>query len=119
MKTSDLKVDLPKTIGDELILVDKPRPVFSYENGKRTDTVEAMGYPTVSSKTWDKYLIKVKETVPSVEFTDTPIKVAFTNLEGKVWYDFKSNEIKLSITADSISVVAENRLKVNKGSEIQ
>ncbi len=115
MKVSDLKINVLETIGENLMLVDNPREIFHYEDGKRTDTLDGIGYTVISPNlSWEKVLVKVKETTPSIEYKGTPIEVNFTNLDGKAWMDFRSNSIKLSLTADSIEPVNQ-KIKMNKG----
>ena len=106
---SDLKVNSDETTGNsraELSLVTEPRLVKLYVDKKPTDTIDGVVYTVISpALVYEKLTIKVKETAPSVEFTGRPIRVHFTNLDGKVWQDFRTNEIKLSLTADSIEIV--------------
>ena len=114
MKPSDVNINFEKTVGD-LMLIGEPKEVYSYENGKPTNQLQAIGYPVISTKLLEKLTIKVKELKPSIEFHGKPIPVALTNVDAKLWQDFNSNEIKVSVTADSIAV--QNRVKVNKGGE--
>lgn len=114
---SNLVVDLEETTGNiraELSLVAEPRLAKLYVDKKPTDKIDGVVYIVISpSLEYDKISIKVKETTPSVEFTGKPVRVHFTNLDGKLWQDFHTNEIKISLTADSIEVV-ENKLKMNR-----
>lgn len=115
MKVSDLKINVPETIGENLMLIDEPRKILHYEDGKRTDTLDSIGYTVISPNlSWEKVLVKVKETSPSIEYQGTPIEVKFINLDGKAWQDYRSNTIKLSLTADSIEIVNQ-KIKMNKG----
>ncbi len=116
MKLQDVKMRFGKTFGD-LMLIGEAKEIFSYENGKRTNNLEAIGYPVISSKTWDKFTIKVKEGEPSIEFHSKPIPVILSNVEARLWQDFRSNEIKVSVTADSIASATQSRMKMNKGGE--
>lgn len=113
MKLNEVKFSFEETFGD-LMLIGNPKEVYAYDNGKRSDVLEAIGYPVISSKTWDKMNVKVKEKISSIEFAGNPIPVTFTNIDAKLWQDFKSNEIKVSVTADSVRVV-QNKLKMNRG----
>lgn len=117
MTLNDLKIDMEETIGKDLDLIAPSRLAYAYEDGKKTDKLDGVSYTVLCPKlSWEKLVIKVKETTPSIEFTGQPIKVSFSNLTGKAWMDYKKGEIKLSIVADSIQVVG-NRIKVNKGGE--
>lgn len=118
MKISDLKINVPETIGENLMMVDNPREIFHYEDGKRTDTLDGIGYTVISPNlSWEKVLVKVKETAPSIEYKGTPIEVNFTNLDGKAWQDYRSNTIKLSLTADSIEPISK-KIRMNKGGDV-
>lgn len=118
INVSNLVVDLEETTGNiraELSLVAPARLSKLYVDKKPTDTIDGVVYTVISpSLAYDKLSIKVKETIPSVEFTGKPVRVHFNNLDGKIWQDFHTNEIKMSLTADSIEIV-ENKLKVNRG----
>lgn len=116
MDIKDIKIDIVKTFGN-CMLVENPKEKYAYEEGKKTDKLEAISYPIISTKTWDKFMAHVKEKTPSLEYNGNPIPVTFTNAEAKLWQDFRTNEIKVSISADSISAVPHNKLKVNKGVE--
>ena len=97
------------------MLIGEPKEVYVYADGKRTNELEAIGYPVISTRQWEKFVVKVKETVPSVEFSGKPTPVIFNNLDAKLWQDFRSNEIKISAVADQIEIVNPPRLRVNKG----
>lgn len=116
MHLKDIEIDIRETFG-EWILVGNPKEKFVYKEGKKTDELEAISYPVISTKIWDKLTANVKEKTPSLEYKGNPIPVTFTNVEAKLWQDFRTNEIKVSISADSISAVPHNKLKVNKGVE--
>ena len=102
MKLSEVVFDFNETFG-ELMLIGEPKEVYVYADGKRTNELEAIGYPVISTRQWEKFVVKVKETVPSVEFN------------GKPTPDFRSNEIKISAVADQVEIVNPPRLRVNKG----
>lgn len=114
MELSKLSFDFFETFG-ELLLIGEPKEVYVYASGKKTDEIEAIGYPVISTKTWDKITVKVKEKNPSVEFNGKSMPITFTNISAKLWQDFRSNEIKISAMADSVELVNHPRLRVNKG----
>ena len=105
MRLSEVVFDFNETFG-ELMLIGEPKEVYVYADGKRTNELEAIGYPVISTRQWEKFVVKVKETVPSV---------VFNNLDAKLWQDFRSNEIKISAVADQVEIVNPPRLRVNKG----
>ena len=114
MRLSEVVFDFNETFG-ELMLIGEPKEVYVYADGKRTNELEAIGYPVISTRQWEKFVVKVKETVPSVEFNGKPTPVIFNNLDAKLWQDFRSNEIKISAVADQIEIDNPPRLRVNKG----
>lgn len=116
MDVKDIKIDIEKTFG-EWMLVGNPKEKFVFEEGKKTDKLEAISYPVISTKIWNRFTVNVKEQTPSLEYKGNPMPVTFINAEAKLWQDFRTNEIKVSISADSISAVPHNKLKVNKGVE--
>lgn len=116
MDLKDIKIDIKETFG-EWMLIGNPKEKYAYEGGKKTDELEAITYPVISTKTWDKLTVNVREQTPSLEYKGNPIPVTFTNTEVKLWQDFRNNEVKVSISADSISAVPHSKLKVNKGVE--
>lgn len=117
MKLNDLKILFEETFG-VVILVGKPKGIFRYVDGKKTDELECIGYPVISTKTWDKITMKVKEKAPSVTFSGKPLPVTFTNVEVKLWQDFRSNEIKISATADDVEEVTTHaKIKMVKGDD--
>lgn len=113
MKLKDVKILFEETFG-ELLLVGYPKEIYGYENGKRTDTFEMIGYPIISTKLWEKMTVKIKEKTPSVEFTGQPIPVTLKNVDAKLWQDFNSNELKISVIADGIILAAHNKIKINR-----
>lgn len=117
MKLNEVIFSFEETFGD-LMLIGTPKEVFRYVDGKKTEELEAIGYPVISTKLWEKFIIKVKEKSPSVIFEGKPVPVTFTNIDAKLWQDFKSNDIKVNATSDSIELLTTHnstRLKMNKG----
>lgn len=114
MKLADVAFDFSEAFGD-LMLIGDGKEVYVYVDGKRTNDLEAIGYLVISTTNWEKFTVKVREKTPSVQFTGKPVPVVFTNVEVKLWQDFRSNEIKVSATADSIEIVNSSRLKLGKG----
>lgn len=87
MEIKDLVIDVKRTVGDDLVLVDVV-PVFVYEDGKRTDKI--IGYRYVVSMprhAFDKISVKIdgdkqlempENEYPVVEFDDLEIRVYWT-----------------------------------------
>ena len=87
MEIKDLVIDVKRTVGDDLVLVDVA-PVFVYEDGKRTDKI--IGYRYVVSMprhAFDKISVKIdgdkqlempENEYPVVEFDDLEIRVYWT-----------------------------------------
>ncbi|RGC26477.1 hypothetical protein DWX59_16280 [Enterocloster aldenensis] len=118
IKLSDLIINIPETIGETVLLVEEPRPYFNYVEGVKgavAGTVYTVLSPCLN---YEKQTIKVpNEITPSVEYKGTPADVSFRGLTGKAYQDFNhGGAIKLSVTADSISLVEQPKLKL-KGSE--
>lgn len=108
----NIKIDVQRTFGETLLVVGNPRPVNKYVNGKATDEIEAFRYPLLSTLNWRPLNIKVKQKDPSIVYEGTPIPVSFTNLEGKLWQDSKTQDINISLTADTIKLSAQNKIKL-------
>ena len=113
MKASDIKVSIKDTF-DDFMLIEEGKEVYSYENGKKTDNVEYIGYTLFSTKLWEKITVKVKGKVPTIDYQGNPIPITLDNPKAKVWFDYKANEIKISLTADGIQI-ANNKAKITRG----
>ena len=59
VKVTDVKIDVPATVGNKLLLVDiKPR--YEYDNNQRTDKVAGYGYTVVlPDKAFEKLTVKI------------------------------------------------------------
>lgn len=115
LNLSNLIISFSESFGDVMVVAE-PDLSYRYENQKKTEEIEAIRYTVISTRTWDKLSVKVNEQVPSVHFNGKPVPVIFKNPKVKLWRDFHSNEIKTSITAESIEEIASHtRLKMNKG----
>ena len=66
MRLSEVVFDFNGETFGELMLIGEPKEVYVYADGKRTNELEAIGYPVISTRQWEKFVVKVKETVPSV-----------------------------------------------------
>ena len=117
MELSEIKVDIKRTLG-ELLVVGTSKPVPVYVDGKPTDEIAAQLYPVLSTQTWKQYNAKVAEKKPSIEYSGQPIPVNLINLDAKLWQDYKSKEVRMSISADAIELVQNQKIKINKGEKI-
>ena len=88
------------------MLIGEPKEVYVYADGKRTNELEAIGYPVISTRQWEKFMVKVKETVPSVEFNGKAHKLIavpddfFTNLESAMPGDILKDAVQIANTTD-------------------
>lgn len=119
IKLSDLIIDIPETIGETVLLVEEPRPYFNYTEGVKgaiAGTVYTVLSPCLN---YEKQTVKVPdETSPTVQYKGTPVNVTFRGLSGKAYQDFNhGGAIKLSVTANSISLVEHQQKIKLKGSE--
>ncbi|MDO4332735.1 MAG: hypothetical protein Q4C58_08620 [Eubacteriales bacterium] len=115
MKLSDIKIFFDETFGEVLVVSDGME-VYSYVDGKKTDKIDAIGYRALGTKNWEPFLLKVREKIPSLKYNGTPIPVKLTGIDAKLWMDYKSNEVKVSVTVESVEpITSGSRLKLNKG----
>lgn len=117
MKANYLRLNLPEMFRN-CMLVEKPKPVFVYEGNHPTQEVDYYSCNMLLPEcSYEKQILKVK-ILPTIEFTGTPVKIKAENLDGKVWLDYKAQEIRLSVTADSIEAIPQNnKIRMNKGEE--
>ena len=119
IKLKDLCFDVVKTLQGELVVVEKEKAYYEYNEGVRGNQCGWEYMCLSEALNYDKIAIKVQGWIdkPQIEYEGKPIRVMFEGLEGKVWQDFSNKgEIKLSITATSIASLADKpRLKMNVG----
>ena len=74
MEIKDLVIDVKRTVGDDLVLVDVA-PVFVYEDGKRTDKIIGYRYVVSMPLTQDSegnYIIPIKgDSIELVRYGQT------------------------------------------------
>lgn len=114
IKLKDLVFDVEKTLEGDMLIVEPPRVYEGYKEGIKTGP-EGLSYTCLSAGlNYEKVNIKISgSTQPPFIYNDTPVRVEFEGLEGKVWQDFNKGEIKLSVTAKSIRPFTEKRIKMN------
>lgn len=85
VKVTDVKIDVPATVGNKLLLVDiKPR--YEYDNNQRTDKVAGYGYTVVlPDKAFEKLTVKI-DGKQQMEITDGYVEVYFTDLELYIYW---------------------------------
>lgn len=113
----DLVLDTSKTLKG-CAVVEQGRSYSKYENGKKAGQegtmykllLPMMGYLTNPVKI-------VGEMTPSIAFTGTPIPVVLTEPTVSAYQDFRTGEIKLTITATGIAPVNNKKIALQKGDE--
>ncbi len=114
-KLKDLVFNVEKTLEGDILVVEPPKVYEGYREGIKIGP-EGLSYTCLSvGLNYEKVIIKVAgSTQPPFNYNDTPVRVEFEGLEGKVWQDFNNKgEIKLSVTAKSIRPFTEKRIKMN------
>lgn len=114
IKLSNLVIDIPETIGDSALLVENPRPYSTYNEGIKGAVAGTAYTVLLPGLNYEKQTVKIpNEITPTVEYKGTPINVTFKGLAGKAHQDFNhGGAIKLSITAESISLAEQPKLKL-------
>lgn len=119
IKLSDLIINIPETIGETVLLVEEPRPYFNYIEGVKGAVAGTAYTVLLPCLNYEKQTVKVPNgSSPTVKYNGTPVNVTFSGLSGKAYQDFNhGGAIKLSVTADSISLVDHQQKLKLKGSE--
>ena len=102
-KSSDISVDVVKTFGSKLWLVDVA-PSYEYKDGEKTQNVTGFKY-TVALP--ERNLEKISVKIPGKQLVNRPegyVECKFTNLEAGVYLQDKI--LNISAKADSIALVA-------------
>lgn len=111
-----LVVDVRKTIGDKLLLLEV-RPYAKYIEGIRGEQ-EGVTITVLSEfMCFEKVDVKIAglKELPFA-FDGTPIPIEFEGLEAKVWQDWNNRgEVKLSISATGISPLTGKQIKMEGG----
>lgn len=108
-----LKIDVSKTLGNRLLLLDV-RPYAGYKEGVKGKQ-EGLTFNCMSeTMAYEKIDIKVAGLLqPPFEFNGTPVPVEFEELEAKVWQDWSDKGvIKISIKAKGIRLLATKQIKL-------
>lgn len=108
-----LVIDVEKTIGNRLLLLDV-RPYAGYKEGIKGEQ-EGLAFNCLSERmNYEKLDIKVSGILqPPFEFDGTPIPVEFEGLEAKVWQDWNNKgEVRLSVTAKGIRQLAGKQIRL-------
>ena len=85
VKVTDVKIDVPATVGNKLLLVDiKPR--YEYDNNQRTSNITGYGYTVVlPDKAFEKLTVKI-DGQQQMDITDGYVNVNFTDLELYIYW---------------------------------
>lgn len=88
MNITNIIIDTERTLGKQALLVDV-NPVFKYENGRRTDTIEGYRYDTVfPGAGFEKVAVKI----PGTQQLDKPQGHANVSFEGLELYIYWRND---------------------------
>ena len=113
----DLVLDSAKTLKG-CAIVEQGRPYYKYENGKKAGqegTVYKLLLPVMGYL--PNPLKVIGEMTPSVEFAGTPIPVVLTEPTVSAYQDFRTGEIKLTITATGITPANSKKIALQKGDD--
>ena len=105
MNFNEIKVNLAETFG-EIMVVSNGREVYLYIDGKKTEKVDGIAYKAISTKNWNTFNIKVTGRHTPINYTGAPIPVKLIGAETKLWFDYKANEPKISISTESIEPIS-------------
>lgn len=96
--------------GDVALLIEESRPIYTYENNKRTDTIE--GYQTTlvaSGNKYKRFSVKTAAPVAKQEQLDAAkdgaLKVKIKGFHGRFYYSSRENDYVLTATAEAIEVI--------------
>lgn len=110
MKLDVIVVDWEATIGQPILAVDLIES-YVWTNGKRTDVQDGWTLTVlVPQMKFDKLNIKIKTKKKPQIFEkneDGPVPVRLTGLTGRLYQDYRNNEIRCSLTADEVEVCEE------------
>lgn len=108
MRASDLVIEWENTLGENLLATDV-REAWQYVDGKKTERLAGWSIECASPRMrLDKIVVKVLSRNKPFEIVDgEPVSVKFSGLSGKVYVDFRSGQLKESITAESVIVLDE------------
>lgn len=113
----DLVLDTQKTLKNSMV-VDEGKPCFKFENGKRGDQEGTTYNLLLPMMGYLKNPVKIiGEMVPSISFTGNPIPVTLVEPAISAYQDFRTGEIKLTITATGIAPVSNKKIALQKGDE--
>ena len=101
MDVTSVVVDANATVGNNLMLVGVS-PAYSYENGKRTDTVVAFKYSVVMpTRLFEKLSVRIdgERKLPDIKDGETPV-VLFDDLKISIYWSPQGHRI--SATANDI-----------------
>ena len=119
MKIYDLVIDIPKTLGVNLLATSEGHPYYEYTEGVKTDKIAGYQYEIMAERlNYDKVTVKIAGQAESaITYSGELIPVRFENLTGKAWTDYKNgSEIRLSLTATAIFPVnIEKKLRIGSG----
>lgn len=108
MRASDLVIDWEDSLGENLLATDV-KESWQYVDGKKTERLAGWSIECACPRMrLDKVVVKVLSKNKPFEIVNgDPVSVKFSGLSGKVYVDFRSGQLKESITAESVTVLDE------------
>ncbi len=114
---SQIVVDCEKSFGSDFLLIRKPFPNYRYnENNERTQQINGYNYDLLCTKNYEKMTVKVlNEKQPSVIYNGKAMRVKIEDLSGRLWQNYTTGQINVSLSASKITAVKESSLNLAKG----
>lgn len=114
MKTSDIVIDVIKTIGKAPYLACSCDPIYEYdEHNNKTDNV--IGHKVeilLPQMKYAKFGVKVDNTINPLPTIDDVVEVDFTNLMIGIYVD-RAGRIQPYGKADNVHVADKQNIKMN------
>ena len=114
MKTTDIVIDVVKTIGKPPYLACSCEPIYEYDNlNNKTDNV--IGHKVeilLPHLKYAKFGIKVNNTTNPLPTIDDVVEVDFTNLNLGIYLD-RAGRIQPYGKADSVRIADKQNIKMN------
>lgn len=104
MNITDVAIDTRKTLGSQMLLVDV-RPIFEYNNGKRSDNITGYKYEIcLPERMFEKISVKILGSQRIEKPECGSIEVDFVNLELYIYW--MSNTYHIGARASDIKDVS-------------
>lgn len=111
LRCDDFIKSLDEVMPSDKFIVKEVTPVYAYQDGKRTDKLEAYRYSLVDPESFDTFDIKIKGATPVVTSEmvadkDNRFWVALSNAIVKP-FKMEYGKVSCSVTADSIKILSK------------